>query len=181
MRTLGRVAGGFVLVGLLTIGVSATASFRRAEQQEPRILVEARTVQISDALSKKLGTGGVPAPAKNVTMPLAVLLYALGEPNAVRTTAAAQVEARVGQIQASDAGRQLEYLLPTPGGAREPKTTETPVGTVLTVRPLAVRGRDVTVHVKFTHSRAQWPQKVDAGSSLPLGPPIIRLCLKTPV
>jgi hypothetical protein len=67
----------------------------------------------------------------------------------------------------------MEYLLPTPNGAREPKTTETPVGTVLTVRPLAVRGRDVTVHVKFAHSRAQWPQTMDAGSSLPIGPPIM--------
>src|SRR5512147_1450889 len=75
MGTLGRIAGGFALVGLLTVGGSAATRSGRAEQREPRILVEARMVQISDALSKKLGTVGVPAAAKNVTMPLAALLY----------------------------------------------------------------------------------------------------------
>lgn len=173
MGTVRRAAYGLIVASLLPMGIRAAATSGSAGQGEPKILVEARMVQISDALSQKLGTGGVPAPGKNVTMPLASLLYALGEPNAVRTIAVAKAQARVGETQTITTGAKLKFLLPTPGGSSEPKTTETPVGTTLTIRPLAVRDRDLALHVQFRHARVEQPQKVDPASSLPVGPPLI--------
>jgi hypothetical protein len=160
-------------MGLLAMGISAGRSAAGAGDRQPKILVEARIVQISDGLWAKLGVGDVPTPSKNVTMPLASLLYALGEPNAVRTVVSAQAEARVGQTGEVHTGERLEFLVPTPSGQLQTMTTDTPVGTALTVRPLELREHDILLHVQFTHSQAQRPQKVDPASSLPVGPPLI--------
>jgi hypothetical protein len=173
MGTLGRIAGGFVLVGLVTVGGSAATSSGRAEQREPRILVDARMVQISDALWAKLGGGNAPVPPQKVTVPYASLLYALGEPNAVRIIASARAVARVGQTETVTTGEKMNYLLPTPDGVLEPRVTEDPIGTTLTIRPLDLREGKVLLGVKFVSLRVQRPQKVDPGSSLPIGPPMI--------
>ncbi len=130
-------------------------------------------LQISDALWAKLGVGNGPVPPRNVTVPYASLLYALGEPNAVRIIASAQASARVGQTETVTIGEKMKYLLPTPDGGLEPRITETPVGTTLTIRPLDLREGKVVVDVKFVSSRAQRPQKVDPASSLPIGPPVL--------
>ena len=86
----------------------------------------------------------------------------------------AQAEACVGQTGEVHTGEKLKFLVPTPGGELQPMTTDTPVGTALTVRPLALREHEILLHVEFTHSQAQRPQKVDPGSSLPVGPPVIK-------
>jgi hypothetical protein len=158
---------------LLALEMSAGRSLVGAGDRPPKILVEARIVQISDGLWAKLGVGNGPAPARNVTMPLASLLYVLGEPNAVRAVASARAEARVGQTGEVHTGEKMRFLMPTPSGQLQTMATDTPVGTALTVRPLAVREHDILLQVEFTHSQAQRPQKVDPASSLPVGPPII--------
>ncbi len=173
MRTVERVACSLIVVSLLPMGIRAAATSGRAGRGEPKILVEARIVQISDALSAKLGVGGRPAPAQNVAIPLASLLYALGEPNAVRTIATARGEARVGQTETITTGAKMQFLLPTPGGALEPRTTETPIGTTLTIRPLALRESKIMLGYEFASSRLLRPLKVDPGSSLPIGPPLL--------
>jgi len=130
-------------------------------------------MQISDALWAKLDVGNGQALSKNVTVPLASLLYALGEPNAVRIVASAKVEARVGQTEEVHTGEKMKFFMPTPSGGLEPQTTDTPIGTTLTVRPLELREHEILLHVEFRHSRAQRPQKVDPGTSLPIGSPLI--------
>ncbi|MCL5282208.1 MAG: hypothetical protein M1376_20150 [Planctomycetes bacterium] len=47
------------------------------------------------------------------------------------------------------------------------------VGTTLTIRPLDWRAGKIVLSMKFMSSRVQRPQKVDPGSSLPSGPPVI--------
>lgn len=173
MGMVGRIGSGLVLIGLLSMGIAAGTSSRRGEEQPPKILVEARIVQISETLWVKLGVGDRQAHSKDVTIPLASLLYALGEPNAVRTIASAQAAARVGQTEVVQTGAKMKFLMATPGGTLEPETTDTPIGTSLTIRPLEVRDGGIQVQVEFTHSQAQRPAKVDLGSSLPIGPPIV--------
>jgi hypothetical protein len=160
-------------MGLLPVGCWAGRASGRVPEQQPKVLVEARMLQISDALWTKLGVGNAPVPPQNVTVPYASLLYALGEPNAVRIVASAQATAHVGQTETVTTGEKMKYLLPAPGGALEPRVTETPIGTTLTIRPLGLRGGKILLDVKFVSSRAQRPQKVDPGSSLPIGPPVI--------
>ncbi len=137
------------------------------------LTLKLRMVQISDALSKKLGVGGVPAPGKNVTIPVASLLYALGESNAVRISASAREEARVGQTETITTGEKMKSLLPTPGGALEPRTTETPIGTTLTIRPLALNEGNVVLDVEFASYRLLRSLQVDPASSVPIGPPLV--------
>ena len=173
METVRRIASGMVLVGLLSMGISAGRSAAGDGDRQSRVLVEARIVQISDGLWAKLGVGNGPAPATNVTMPLASLLYALGEPNAVRVIASARAEARVGQTGEAHTGEKLKFLVPAPAGQVQTMTTDTPVGTALTIRPLELREHEILLHVRFTHSQAQRSQKVDPASSLPVGPPLI--------
>jgi hypothetical protein len=171
MGTLGRVACSCVLV--TAMGLALGESSKRAEDRRPQILVEARIVQISGTLWSKLGVPNDPALSTEVTIPLAPLLYALGEPNAVRTVAAAKAQARFGQTEVVSTGEPMKYLLRTPGGALEPGTTETPVGTSLTVLPLALSEGRILLRMEFTHSSAERPREVDPNSSLPIGLPII--------
>ncbi len=173
MRKVRRIACGLVLMGLLPLGYSAGGASSRVSEQQPKVLVEARMLQISDALWAKLGVGSAPMPPEKVTIPYASLLYVLGEPNAVRIIASAQASARVGQTETVTTGEKMKYLLPTPDGALEPRATEVPIGTTLTIRPLDLREGKVLLGVKFVSLRAQRPQKIDPGSSLPIGPPVI--------
>jgi hypothetical protein len=41
------------------------------------------------------------------------------------------------------------------------------------VQPLTLRERKILLRVEFTHSEALRPQKVDPGTSLPIGSPVI--------
>ena len=120
-------------------------------------------LQISDALWAKLGIGNALVPPQSVTVPYTSLLYALGDPNAVRIVASAQASARIGQTETVTTGEKMKYLLPTPDDALEPRATEAPIGTTLTIRPLDWRQGKIVLDVKFVSSRAQQPQKVDPG------------------
>ena len=172
MGTMRRFICGLVGIGLLSMGVSAGTTVGRGDPRQLKILVEARTVQISDALWTKLDAGKGGPVVKDVTLPLASLLYALGEPNAVRTIAAARAQARVGQTEVVSTGQKMKFLVPTPSGGLEPQTTDTPIGTTLTVQPLALHEGKIQLHVKFRHSEAVRPQKMDPASALPIGPPM---------
>jgi hypothetical protein len=50
MGIVGRIAYGLVLAGLLPMGCSAGRASGRAQERQPKVLVEARIVRISDAL-----------------------------------------------------------------------------------------------------------------------------------
>ncbi len=173
MGIVERITCGLVLAGLVSLGYSGRTTSGRVPEQQPKVLVEARMLQISDALWARLGVGNAPVSPQNVTIPYASLLYALGEPNAVRIIASARAVARVGQTETVTTGEKMKYLLPTPDGGPEPRVTETPVGTTLTIRPLDVREGKIVLGVKFVSSRVQQPQRIDHASSLPIGPPAI--------
>jgi hypothetical protein len=155
------------------MGTSARTPSGRAGDRQPKILIEARMVQVNAALWTKLGVSSDQMRSRNVTIPTASLLFVLGDPNVVRITASARAEACVGETEVVQTGERMKFLIQTPTGALEPRTTDTPVGTTLTVQPLTLHKEEVLLRVEFTHSRVVRPQMIHPGSSLPVGAPVL--------
>lgn len=161
-----------VILSSVLIGFSYAKSPADSTESKLKVLVEAKTVQVSTDVFTKLKLSGKVDCRSEVTVPLPILLYVLADPNATKTLSSAKTKATVGQTSKVNAVQKVEYLVKTNGGTLEKKTTDMCVGPTLEATPIIDKDGDIILNFNFVHYTLASPQKIDHQTSLPIGKPV---------
>ncbi len=162
-----------VLSCLLAIGILYAKSPVDSKRPKQKVLVEVMIVQISSDTLDKLQIGRSVEPSSKVTVPLAMLLYVLADPNAVKTIAHPKLVVLAGHTGTITNRQKVEYLVKRDDGSFEQKTSEMSIGTTLQAAPVIDKDGDILLDFKFEQFSAPPPKEVDPQTALPIGRPMI--------